>query len=247
MRKDNLDADGNIQISSDEAKNGCIHKLRINDDAPINLVIPPGTKHEQVMRLKGKGNFQPQTGRRGDLYITVYIDGIPRTSTVKVNNYARGAVILKKSQKITIALLGIVLVGGVSVSQNGNYFVNLSSNPLEETIPLEVKVDSKYPFAETCSDMQDAYNKHYEEGYNDGTYKIKYTFSLFGENRFRGDAYADAGLCSKGVISKSADTYDEICTNSNMFYIWKISKDTPVPEYGFGYASGGSTESCIRT
>ena len=119
MEKSNLDADGNVQISSDDAKNGCIHKLQINDDAPINLVIPPGTKHEQVMRLKAKGNFQPQTGRRGDLYITVYVDGQPRTSTVKVNNYAKGTVdIIKELRKQRI----IPMIIGAFLAVNGIYF-----------------------------------------------------------------------------------------------------------------------------
>jgi len=110
-----------------------------------------------------------------------------------------------------------------------------------------VKVDSKYPFAETCSDMQDAYNKQYEKFYKDGRVKEKVTFSLFGESRFRDDAYTDAVICSKGVITISADTYDTICTNSNMLYIWEISKDNPNPKWDYGNTGKGSTQSCIQT
>ena len=110
-----------------------------------------------------------------------------------------------------------------------------------------VKSDSRFPFAATCSDMQDAYNKQYEKFYQEGRVKEKIVFSLFGESRFRGDAYTDAGVCSKGVITISADTYDKICTNSNMFYIWKISKDNPNPTWDWGDTDKGSIQSCIQT
>jgi curved DNA-binding protein len=35
--------------------------------------IPPGVKHGSRLRLKGKGNLQPGTGRRGDLYLNLQL------------------------------------------------------------------------------------------------------------------------------------------------------------------------------
>jgi len=154
--------------------------------------------------------------------------------------------VLTKQGKLGLIVCVPLIIGLVSIlsSQNGSNQNQQGLNTNNEDI---VKVDSKYPFAETCSDMQDAYNKQYEEFYKDGRVKEKVTFSLFGESRFRDDAYTDAVICSKGVITISADTYDTICTNSNMLYIWEISKDNPNPKWDYGNTGKGSTQSCIQT
>lgn len=115
MNKSKLDAYANVSISPKEAIDGCIHKLQINDESPINLVIPPRIKHEQIMRLAGKGNFQPQTGRRGDLYLTILIEGEARTSKINVDGYSSGTRISKNKKGLITAGIGIVLVGALGV------------------------------------------------------------------------------------------------------------------------------------
>ena len=39
----------------------------------MQVRIPPGVKHGSRLRLKGKGNLQPGTGRRGDLYLNLQL------------------------------------------------------------------------------------------------------------------------------------------------------------------------------
>ena len=85
MFKTNLDHYAYISISPINAIGGCIQKLNINNEELIDLVIPPGIKHRQLMRLTGKGDFQPGTGRRGDLYLTILIVGEARTSKASVD------------------------------------------------------------------------------------------------------------------------------------------------------------------
>jgi hypothetical protein len=115
--------------------------------------------------------------------------------------------------------------------------------------PTQSLTGSKYPFGNSCIEMQDAYNRFYEAEYNAGRIRNKITFSLFGESRFREDAFTDAVVCSKGVITISADTYDEVCTNSNMVYVWKTSPEQPLPKYDWGskWTRNVSEQSCIRT
>lgn len=115
MNKSKLDAYANVSISPKEAIDGCIHKLQINDESPINLVIPPRIKHEQIMRLAGKGNFQPQTGRRGDLYLTILIEGEARTSKINIDGYSLDIRIPKNMKGLITAGIGIVLVGSLGV------------------------------------------------------------------------------------------------------------------------------------
>ena len=39
--------------------------------------IPPGVKNGNRLRLKGKGNMQPGTGRRGDLFLNIQLQAHP--------------------------------------------------------------------------------------------------------------------------------------------------------------------------
>jgi curved DNA-binding protein len=44
--------------------------LAVNEER-VQVRIPPGVKTGSRLRLKGKGNLQPGTGRRGDLYLNL--------------------------------------------------------------------------------------------------------------------------------------------------------------------------------
>lgn len=56
------------------------------DNVKIKMAIPPGTQSGKVFRLKGKGMPDVHTGKRGDLYIEVYIQ-VPQ----KLNERQRNA------------------------------------------------------------------------------------------------------------------------------------------------------------
>jgi curved DNA-binding protein len=43
----------------------------------VQVRIPPGVKPGSRLRLKGKGNLQPGTGRRGDLYLNLKLTTHP--------------------------------------------------------------------------------------------------------------------------------------------------------------------------
>ncbi|MCU0528773.1 MAG: J domain-containing protein [Cyanobium sp. Prado107] len=72
----NLDAEASIRLSLAEAFRGCERTLAVNEER-VAVRIPAGVKPGTRLRLKGKGNLQPGTGRRGDLYLTIQLQEHP--------------------------------------------------------------------------------------------------------------------------------------------------------------------------
>jgi curved DNA-binding protein len=72
----NLDAEVSLSLGFAEAFRGCERTLAVNDER-VQVRIPAGVKPGSRLRLKGKGNLQPGTGRRGDLYLTLQIQPHP--------------------------------------------------------------------------------------------------------------------------------------------------------------------------
>lgn len=66
----NLDAEASISLSFADGFQGCERTLAVNEER-VQVRIPPGVKTGSRLRLKGKGNLQPGTGRRGDLYLNL--------------------------------------------------------------------------------------------------------------------------------------------------------------------------------
>jgi curved DNA-binding protein len=72
----NLDAEATINLSYSEAFRGCERTLAVNDER-VQVRIPAGVKPGSRLRLKSKGNLQPGTGRRGDLYFNLQLQPHP--------------------------------------------------------------------------------------------------------------------------------------------------------------------------
>jgi curved DNA-binding protein len=72
----NLDAEATISLTFSEAFRGCERTLAVNDER-VQVRIPAGVKPGSRLRLKGKGNLQPGTGRRGDLYLNLQLQDHP--------------------------------------------------------------------------------------------------------------------------------------------------------------------------
>jgi curved DNA-binding protein len=72
----NLDAQATITLSLSEAFHGCERTLAVNEER-VQVRIPPGVKNGSRLRLRGKGNLQPGTGRRGDLYLDIHLQPHP--------------------------------------------------------------------------------------------------------------------------------------------------------------------------
>ncbi|MGB5133770.1 MAG: J domain-containing protein [Prochlorococcaceae cyanobacterium] len=72
----NLDAEASIRLSLAEAFRGCERTLAVNEER-VAVRIPAGVRPGSRLRLKGKGNLQPGTGRRGDLYLTIQLQEHP--------------------------------------------------------------------------------------------------------------------------------------------------------------------------
>jgi curved DNA-binding protein len=70
----NLDAEATVKVSFEEAFRGGERTLSVNDER-VHVRIPAGVKTGSRLRLKGKGNLQPGTGRRGDLYLNLQVQG----------------------------------------------------------------------------------------------------------------------------------------------------------------------------
>jgi curved DNA-binding protein len=71
-----LDAEATINISLSEAFRGCERTLSVNEER-VQVRIPAGVRSGSRLRLKGKGNLQPGTGRRGDLYLNLQLQPHP--------------------------------------------------------------------------------------------------------------------------------------------------------------------------
>ena len=72
----NLDAEATISLSFADAFRGCERTLSVNDER-VQVRIPAGVKNGSRLRLRGKGNLQPGTGRRGDLYLNLQLQPHP--------------------------------------------------------------------------------------------------------------------------------------------------------------------------
>jgi curved DNA-binding protein len=72
----NLDAEATLTLSYGDAFRGCERTLAVNDER-VEVRIPAGVKPGGRLRLKGKGNLQPGTGRRGDLYLQIELQAHP--------------------------------------------------------------------------------------------------------------------------------------------------------------------------
>ena len=76
-----LDAEAGLQISFAEAFHGCVRTVSVRTFAKnqesVQVRIPAGILPATRLRLKGKGNLQPGTGRRGDLYLKVQLQPHP--------------------------------------------------------------------------------------------------------------------------------------------------------------------------
>lgn len=71
-----LDAEATITITFAEAFRGCERTLAVNEER-VQVRVPAGVKNGSRLRLKGKGNLQPGTGRRGDLYLNLTLQEHP--------------------------------------------------------------------------------------------------------------------------------------------------------------------------
>lgn len=67
------DKEATLKLSLTEAFRGIQKRLNINGEI-IDVRIPPGAKPGSRVRVRGKGNFDPFTQQRGDLYLNVNLN-----------------------------------------------------------------------------------------------------------------------------------------------------------------------------
>ena len=72
----NLDAEATVSVSFSDAFRGTERTLSVNDER-VQVRIPAGVRNGSKLRLKEKGNLQPGTGRRGDLYLNLNVQAHP--------------------------------------------------------------------------------------------------------------------------------------------------------------------------
>lgn len=70
------DQEANISLSLSEAFHGTQKRLRIGNDE-VEVRIPPGAKQGSKVRLKGRGQLNPYTKQRGDIYLVVQLSPHP--------------------------------------------------------------------------------------------------------------------------------------------------------------------------
>ncbi|BAY52300.1 heat shock protein DnaJ [Thermostichus vulcanus NIES-2134] len=66
------DVEAEMQISFQEAFQGCQKSFAIGNEQ-VTVTIPAGIKPGTKLRLRGKGQYNPYTQQRGDLYLTVQV------------------------------------------------------------------------------------------------------------------------------------------------------------------------------
>ena len=71
-----FDQEASIALAMSDAFNGTQKKFRIGGDA-LTVKIPAGVKPGSKVRLRGKGQMNPYTQQRGDIYLTVDIQPHP--------------------------------------------------------------------------------------------------------------------------------------------------------------------------
>ena len=67
-----FDQEANINLTFSEAFHGTQKRLRIGN-SEVEVRIPPGAKQGSKIRLKGKGQINPYTQQRGDIYLVVQL------------------------------------------------------------------------------------------------------------------------------------------------------------------------------
>ncbi|TVP69569.1 MAG: J domain-containing protein [Leptolyngbya sp. LCM1.Bin17] len=67
-----FDQEANINLTFSEAFHGTQKRLRIGN-SEVEVRIPPGAKQGSKIRLKGKGQMNPYTQQRGDIYLVVQL------------------------------------------------------------------------------------------------------------------------------------------------------------------------------
>lgn len=64
---------GDIYISLEDAFHGTKRILNVNDER-LRVSIPKGIKDKQTLRMRGKGQEDPYTGKRGDILLTIHVN-----------------------------------------------------------------------------------------------------------------------------------------------------------------------------
>jgi curved DNA-binding protein len=67
-----FDQEANINLTFSEAFHGTQKRLRIGNDQ-VEVRIPPGAKQGSKIRLKGKGQINPYSKQRSDIYLVVQL------------------------------------------------------------------------------------------------------------------------------------------------------------------------------
>jgi len=80
-----------LYISSVQARDGHQKSIDVNEEGLIVVRVPPGTREGQKLRIKGKGNYQPGTGKRGDLYLQIIFKDEEEQSPLTLHEVVRRA------------------------------------------------------------------------------------------------------------------------------------------------------------
>jgi curved DNA-binding protein len=71
------DAEAEITLTFSEALHGTEKRLLLSTQESLNVRIPAGARSGSRIRLRGKGQLNPMTQKRGDLYLTVKLKPHP--------------------------------------------------------------------------------------------------------------------------------------------------------------------------
>ncbi|MBF2075968.1 MAG: GUN4 domain-containing protein [Synechococcales cyanobacterium C42_A2020_086] len=83
--KSDLDLSKPLPLTSKEMSEGLTKDILLDDGQRITINIPAGVKEGQKLRIQGKGQVNPDTHDRGDLYLVIQPQEVSANSQEKIN------------------------------------------------------------------------------------------------------------------------------------------------------------------
>ena len=99
----NLESEINLHLTKEEMSKGVIKRLNIGNNEIIDVTVPPGVSPHKKLRIRGKGQLDPYSKERGDLYLIIHDES--------EKNIVQNKIAISKD--MTTEALGVETIGGI--------------------------------------------------------------------------------------------------------------------------------------
>lgn len=202
-----LDAETTVRIFLSDSHTGCSRTLLV-DGEKIEIKIPPGIRNQQKLRIRGKGNHQPSTGIRGDLYVRVEVAGAAEETRVPYR---------EEIQYVNVEVIETVDNVNAATVHNTNYRRD-ADKPKKETRKAARISDGSDMQHEFASGIDTRWTRRLLVEYSADTRSAEVT----------------KWFCGKNIVLKSGDgiaRIQETRSNSTVWYDVFYNGDAPIRIY----------------